>query len=47
VSADPTPPALLRALALPTKKGGAKAEKEYADWHRLHGQPLKRKYRQS
>lgn len=42
----PTPPPLLKALAQPSTKGGAKAEQEYAEWHRRNGgQWLKRKYR--
>lgn len=32
-------------LDLPMKKGGSNAENKYAEWHRLNGQPLKRKYR--
>lgn len=37
--------ALRKKLSLPTNKGGAQAEVEYADWYRLNGgQRLKRKY---
>lgn len=32
-------------LGLPMRKGGAQREVDYAEWHRVHGQPLKRKYR--
>lgn len=43
---EPTPPKLLRDLALPTKKGGKQAERAYRQFHVEHGaQPLKKKYR--
>jgi hypothetical protein len=42
-----TPPALLRKLTQPMKKGGSEAEAEYAEWHKKNKtQKLKKKYRE-